>query len=1032
MEPVRPLDATQEVESEAEPAEAAGFPSNGNRPRVRGVARKSRASRDRAGAKGSTNGQAGAKGSTNGQAGAKGSTNGHGGAKGSTNGHGGAKGSTNGHGGAKGSTGPLLVEAIRLPGFEVDGEMAPAGPPDGVLADEVLSGITHLLVSEDSPHRVLEAVADALAELIPHDTLTLCQADLPLRLLRPILIRDLDESRVNQFLAMGPVPFGYGITGLVATTGIPELVNDSHLDVRAERVPNLPEHPESMVAIPLLARDQMKGVLCLYRIGEDRRFTLGEFKLAILFSELAALAIDSAETRTRLEAEVVTDHLTALYNHRLFHERLAEEIRRSVRQQTASGLVLFDIDDFKRVNDTYGHLVGDQVLQGVASVSRETCRSEDVIARIGGEEFGVILPGSGMNDALALAERLRRAIRSVSFPLVGQITISLGVAASPLHASSPRELIACADLALLEAKAKGKDRVRAFVEHRSDQELDDLLPTGTDGHASEEHEGMRARLATLAARGELRSVAHLRALQSLSARLNQLNDVRQIGEAITAELRTLIDYHNCRVFLLHPDGETLLPIAFQGVLSEYQGESFDALVTKVGEGLTGHVAETRESYYSPDADHDPFAITIAGTPDLAESILAVPMVMGDRLVGVVVLSKLGVEQFDEEDMRLLEALSANAAIALENARLLQVEHDEAVISGALLQLSQALTRVHDADAVMGEAIRSIPSLIRSAAASAWIRDPQTGDFTLIRRHVGGDAEGWRDVPMVPGELAQHLLITADEPFLIRKEVMATVPPEFIEIPEISEVLVAPMRWDPDGLGVFVIVAESPTDSFGERDLRLARGMADITSLALGNAQRFVDLERAYVSTVEALANAVEAKDEYTSDHCRALAGMSMTVGEEMGLRADRLKMLELGALFHDIGKIGVPSDIIRKPGPLTAAERREMNRHPEIGAQILAPVPFLQPVRPIVEASHERWDGNGYLHGLRGEEIPLEARIVFVCDAFHAMTTDRPYRDSLGEKEAIRRLKLSSGTQFDPNVVAVFVHLHRQGRIHFH
>ena len=288
------------------------------------------------------------------------------------------------------------------------------------------------------------------------------------------------------------------------------------------------------------------------------------------------------------------------------------------------------------------------------------------------------------------------------------------------------------------------------------------------------------------------------------------------------------------------------------------------------------------------------------------------------------------------------------------------------------------------------------------------------------------------MPMVPGELAQHLLITADEPFLIRKEVMATVPPEFIEIPEISEVLVAPMRWDPDGLGVFVIVAESPTDSFGERDLRLARGMADITSLALGNAQRFVDLERAYVSTVEALANAVEAKDEYTSDHCRALAGMSMTVGEEMGLRADRLKMLELGALFHDIGKIGVPSDIIRKPGPLTAAERREMNRHPEIGAQILAPVPFLQPVRPIVEASHERWDGNGYLHGLRGEEIPLEARIVFVCDAFHAMTTDRPYRDSLGEKEAIRRLKLSSGTQFDPNVVAVFVHLHRQGRIHFH
>jgi len=108
-----------------------------------------------------------------------------------------------------------------------------------------------------------------------------------------------------------------------------------------------------------------------------------------------------------------------------------------------------------------------------------------------------------------------------------------------------------------------------------------------------------------------------------------------------------------------------------------------------------------------------------------------------------------------------------------------------------------------------------------------------------------------------------------------------------------------------------------------------------------------------------------------------------------------------------------------------------MNRHPEIGAQILEPVPFLAPVRPIIEASHERWDGGGYPRGLAGEGIPLESRIVFVCDAFHAMTTDRPYRAALPGREAIRRLKLSSGTQFDPGVVTTFVELHRAGRIHF-
>ena len=141
----------------------------------------------------------------------------------------------------------------------------------------------------------------------------------------------------------------------------------------------------------------------------------------------------------------------------------------------------------------------------------------------------------------------------------------------------------------------------------------------------------------------------------------------------------------------------------------------------------------------------------------------------------------------------------------------------------------------------------------------------------------------------------------------------------------------------------------------------------------------------------------------------------------MGLPADRLKVLELGALFHDIGKIGVPSEIIRKPGPLNAAERRQMNLHPEIGDQILAPVPFLQPVRPIVRASHERWDGNGYPDGVAGDRIPIESRIVFVCDAFHAMTTDRPYRAARSVDEAVAELQRCSGTDFDPRVVEALV-----------
>ena len=401
---------------------------------------------------------------------------------------------------------------------------------------------------------------------------------------------------------------------------------------------------------------------------------------------------------------------------------------------------------------------------------------------------------------------------------------------------------------------------------------------------------------------------------------------------------------------------------------------------------------------------------------------------GDRVVGVLVLSKLGIDQFDDEDIRLLEALAASAAVAFENARLLQMEHEAAEVARALLELSQHLTRARDTKDVFSRALAAIPSMLDCAEVSAWIR-LEDGSFAPMAQR-GFRPGTWPQGMTVDAETAHRFLRSVDRPFVLPKDMIAEVPDRYRLMREIRDVLVAPLRWEPDGLAAIVVAAKDAASSFAEQDLRLARGIADITSLAMGNARRFDELERAYVSTIEALANALEAQDEYTGDHARALAQMALAVGVELGFEGQRLKGLELAALFHDIGKIGVPSEIIRKPGPLTTAERREMNRHPEIGEQILSPVPFLQPILRVVRACHERWDGKGYPDGLAGEAIPLEARIVFVCDAYHAMTSDRPYRSALARTEAVRRLKLAAGTQFDPEVVEAFVRVEHAGRIH--
>jgi HD-GYP domain-containing protein (c-di-GMP phosphodiesterase class II) len=225
-----------------------------------------------------------------------------------------------------------------------------------------------------------------------------------------------------------------------------------------------------------------------------------------------------------------------------------------------------------------------------------------------------------------------------------------------------------------------------------------------------------------------------------------------------------------------------------------------------------------------------------------------------------------------------------------------------------------------------------------------------------------------------------------------------------------------------------IVASLPEGDFGERELRMLGGLAHQAKLAIANASSFEGLERSFVSTVEALANALEANDEYTSTHARWITDLSLRVGRELGLEDGALKRLELGALLHDIGKIGIPSGILSKPGRLSAEERRVIESHPSLGEGIIAPIDRLQEVRPIVRHCHERWDGRGYPDGLAGEAIPLESRIIFVCDAYHAMTTDRPYRKRLSHPEAVRRLREGAGSQFDPLVVETCVHVLEDAR----
>ena len=198
----------------------------------------------------------------------------------------------------------------------------------------------------------------------------------------------------------------------------------------------------------------------------------------------------------------------------------------------------------------------------------------------------------------------------------------------------------------------------------------------------------------------------------------------------------------------------------------------------------------------------------------------------------------------------------------------------------------------------------------------------------------------------------------------------------------------------------------------------------LTAFAAGVYEKLemsAQLEAHYMKTLEALASALEARDPYTQAHTSRIRDMAVALAVRMKLPSDVRRATRLGAILHDVGKIGISDTILHKPGKLTDEEWKIMRTHPEIGEHMLKGIDFLHPALPVIRHHHERWDGNGYPDKLLGEQIPIGARIVGVCDAFDAMTSDRPYKKAMPVGDALQEILRHSGTQFDPECASLLV-----------
>jgi HD-GYP domain-containing protein (c-di-GMP phosphodiesterase class II) len=242
-------------------------------------------------------------------------------------------------------------------------------------------------------------------------------------------------------------------------------------------------------------------------------------------------------------------------------------------------------------------------------------------------------------------------------------------------------------------------------------------------------------------------------------------------------------------------------------------------------------------------------------------------------------------------------------------------------------------------------------------------------------------------------------------------------------------LFAPITEEGAALGAIILGEKLSGAMMTAQDVAFIDVLQREAAIAFKNAALYSDLQSTFLGTISALAATVDAKDPYTYGHSHDVTDFSIAIAEEMGLDEAEIRTLRMAAVLHDIGKIGIDGAILRKPGRLTDDERAEMNRHPVIGADIVAPLDFLKDAMPLILFHHERYDGSGYPSGVSGEAIPLGARIIAAADSFNAMTSTRTYRAAMSLDEALAELRANAGTQFDPAVVDAFLRVAARGAL---
>jgi putative nucleotidyltransferase with HDIG domain len=514
-------------------------------------------------------------------------------------------------------------------------------------------------------------------------------------------------------------------------------------------------------------------------------------------------------------------------------------------------------------------------------------------------------------------------------------------------------------------------------------------------------------------------------------RINELLKLNEIGKALNSTLKhteifklvmdalsDLMDFSVGAFFIEEDNNNFKLNIISSESLS-------NSTIDSVCEIVINSYSDMTKKYVS--RDHISIDYEISDGYEDAEvkshvikSYLVLPLFIKGQIKGLLNVSSTTETGFSEDNMRTLSTFASQVAIAIENSRSYELMEKKVKEMSMLSEVSRTITSTLDLNKVLELIVSTSAQLIDAKVAFLRLLDEDTQEL-VIKASYGVTDHYFKTQRIKIDEGISGQAIKKREPVTVFNiaENDTVKDKNYIKSLGLVSIIAVPLIIKGRGRGV-ILCFFNKYHYFSQSEITLLQTLASHASIAIENARLYGDMQKNYTSTITALSAAIDAKDHYTHGHSKNVMEYSVAIAKELKLSKEEIETIRFAGLLHDIGKIGIPEVILQKKGSLTDDEFSMISSHPKLGLTIMNEVDFLKKIAPLTYHHHEKYDGTGYPDALKGDDIPLGARIINLSDSFDVMTTARVYKTALSFEQALKEVDKCSGTQFDPKVVDAF------------